>query len=186
MESIKITSIKKITRPKTPVYDITVSDNHNFILENDLVVHNCQPYSVLKNAVYDKRISLLRDKDQFEELISLVQYEGGRVDKNMRGISDDAAQTLAGWVFAASLNKEKYIQSHAVLESTFIGSTTAEKRALEDQTISPKLVTELLQNEFGAPRVPGYTGLREAYEKAFGTGRAVEVIKEERNPFNFF
>ena len=147
-----------------------------------------QPFSVLKNAIYDKRISLLEDKDQFTELISLVQYEGGRVDKNMKGISDDTAQTLAGWVYAASLNKENYIRTNAVLAATFIGSTTAEKRAVEDQIVSPKLISELIQNEFGAYKVTGYTGLRDAYEQAFSLNRNKKdkAVESERNPFYFF
>jgi hypothetical protein len=146
-----------------------------------------QPYSVLKNAIYDKRISLLDDKDQFEELISLVQYENGRVDKNMKGISDDAAQTLAGWVYAASLNKENYIRTHAVLGSTYIGSTYAERRIVEESNVDPALITELVKNEFGAVRVSGSTGLRQAYEESFRTGRTgEEPTTPKRSPFHFF
>lgn len=203
------------TEEETLFYDIeTESDNHNYLTISG-IVHNSvqfgqdltagginyryqsidkvtqgvnQPFSVLKNAIYDKRISLLEDKDQFTELISLVQYEGGRVDKNMKGISDDTAQTLAGWVYAASLNKENYIRTNAVLAATFIGSTTAEKRAVEDQIVSPKLISELIQNEFGAYKVTGYTGLRDAYEQAFSLNRNKKdkAVESERNPFYFF
>jgi very-short-patch-repair endonuclease len=203
------------TEEETLFYDIeTESDNHNYLTISG-IVHNSvqfgqdltagginyryqsidkvtqgvnQPFSVLKNAIYDKRISLLEDEDQFTELISLVQYEGGRVDKNMKGISDDTAQTLAGWVYAASLNKENYIRTNAVLAATFIGSTTAEKRAVEDQIVSPKLISELIQNEFGAYKVTGYTGLRDAYEQAFSLNRNKKdkAVESERNPFYFF
>ena len=202
------------TEEETLFYDIeTESDNHNYLTISG-IVHNSvqfgqdlmaaginyryqsidavtrgvnQPYSVLKNAIYDKRISLLDDKDQFEELISLVQYENGRVDKNMKGISDDAAQTLAGWVYAASLNKENYIRTHAVLGSTYIGSTYAERRIVEESNVDPALITELIKNEFGAVKVPGSTGLRQAYEESFRTGRTgEEPTAPKRSPFHFF
>ena len=49
----KIKCIKHIKCADTPVYDIGVKKNSNFILANGLVVHNCKPYQYLKSTLYD-------------------------------------------------------------------------------------------------------------------------------------
>lgn len=74
----------------------------------------CQPYEILKNAMYEKRVTLLDDEDQTNELVSLEKHESGKVDKPQGG-HDDTSQCLAGAIYLASKAKEEIMASGAVL-----------------------------------------------------------------------
>lgn len=146
-----------------------------------------QPYSVLRNAIYEGRIALLDDDDQTDELIHLIRYPDGRVDKP-RGGQDDAAQTLCGWVYAASLNKEHFIHTHAVLEATMLGSSRAEQLFLETD-IAPGAAINgaAFLTEFGAYRTEAQSGLRDSFDKLFPKKKgASDSSGGTPSPFNFF
>ena len=53
MKKIKIKSVKSVG--VQPVYDLVMPTNHNFILENGLVVHNCSYALVSYNTAYLKK-----------------------------------------------------------------------------------------------------------------------------------
>lgn len=44
-----------------------------------------QPYAVLKDAIYEKRIEMFEDEDLINELVTLEKYENGKVDKPSGG-----------------------------------------------------------------------------------------------------
>lgn len=72
------------------------------------------PYQALYDAIFEKRIDLLDDEDQINELVSLEKYESGKVDKP-RGGNDDTSQCLAGAVYLASKAKPELLYNGAVL-----------------------------------------------------------------------
>jgi hypothetical protein len=74
----------------------------------------CQPFEILKNAMYEKRVTLLDDEDQTNELVSLEKHESGKIDKPQGG-NDDTSQCLAGAVYLASKAKEAIMASGTVL-----------------------------------------------------------------------
>jgi hypothetical protein len=64
--------------------------------------------------MYEKRVTLLDDEDQTNELVSLEKHESGKVDKPQGG-HDDTSQCLAGAIYLASKAKEEIMASGAVL-----------------------------------------------------------------------
>lgn len=155
----------------------------------DAVQHGVnQPYSVLRNTICEHRIKLLDDDDQTEELLNLIKYEDGRVDKPGNGISDDAAQTLCGWVYSASADKDNFVQTNVVLDASMEGSTGYQERQQQQDLLPTELVLshEELVNEFGAYKVSRSSDVREAYDRAFGTTRKKSDPEPNSSPFNFF
>ena len=150
-----------------------------------------QPYSVLRNAIYEKRVELLDDEDQTDELLHLVKYEDGRIDKDGKGHQDDASQCLCGWVYAASQDKERFIQNNVVLSEALLGTTEAEALLAEEAVLPKELVvsSEEFLNEFGAYKLEHKSGLRELYDE---TTRKSKSKKDDDggepqvSPFNFF
>ena len=63
MNTVKVTSVRKKTVPKTKVFDIGVSDNHNYFVENSAgvpaLVHNCHRGNAHE---YSRLLSRLRQK----------------------------------------------------------------------------------------------------------------------------
>lgn len=200
------------TEEEVPFYDIeTTSKNHNYLTSVG-VVHNSaqfgqdlaaasvpyryqsidkvtnginQQYSVLRNVIYENRISLLDDEDQTNELLHLVRYPDGKVDKPSGG-QDDSSQALCGWVYAASLNKENYILTHSVLESTMIGSTAAEQYVVDGGLIpQAEANRDLFLNEFGAYKTETMSGLRPAFDTLL-PNKDKQKESKSSNPFNFF
>ncbi len=148
-------------------------------------------YQVLQNVIVEHRVEILDDEDQTTELLHLVKYEDGRVDKDGKGNDDDASQCLCGWVFAASQDKEKFVLNNVVLGESMIGTTGSENYIAEEESLPKELIftSDMFANEFGAYKTQGLSGYREAYEKVFGKS------KDKRNddkgtppasPFNFF
>lgn len=102
--------------------------------------------------------------------------------------SDDASQALTGWVYAASLNKEYFIQTNAVLEQTMIGSTQREQMA-EEQGVAPDLFIDsaTFLNEFGAYKVERGSGIRGEFDRVVGTKKNKGGgTSGTPSPFNFF
>ena len=162
----------------------------NYIEQSiDRVVNHVNPtYSVLRPAIYEHRVELLDDEDQTTELLHLVRYEDGRVDKGL-GYHDDASQCLCGWVYLASKDKEKFVLNNVVIGETTIGTTGLDTK-LEDESLLPKelVLTEAeLLNEFGAFKTDEFSGLRNQYDRAFGsTRKREEQVVPKSSPFNFF
>lgn len=108
MHTSKILSIKKIQCDKTPVYDIHVPGNNNFIVENGLVVHNCKPYQYFRSCIYEKRIEMYYSARLFDEIISLEKNNNtGKVDHPPNG-HKDVSDAVCGAVYNASKNAEQY------------------------------------------------------------------------------
>lgn len=155
----------------------------------DAVQHGVnQPYSVLRNTICEHRIKLLDDEDQTEELLNLIKYEDGRVDKPGNGISDDAAQVLCGWVYSASADRDNFVQTNVVLDASMEGSTGYQERQQQQDLLPTEIVLphEELVNEFGAYKVSRRSDIREAYDKAFGTTSKKPQTEPNSSPFNFF
>lgn len=127
-------------------------------------------YAVLRDAMYDGRVSLLDDKDQNTELVNLEKYESGKVDKPQGG-TDDAAQCLAGAVYLASQAKEEVLASGSVLlrQLDFTEGTVTKAN-----TSAAEIVEKELQHHFAtyspetAIAVPIESGRRDDWEKFFG------------------
>ena len=155
----------------------------------DAVQHGVnQPYSVLRNTICEHRIKLLDDDDQTEELLNLIKYEDGRVDKPGNGISDDAAQVLCGWVYSASADKDNFVQTNVVLDASMEGSTGYQERQQQQDLLPTELIVphEELVNEFGAYKVSRRSNIREAYDRAFGSTPREPQLQPNSSPFNFF
>ncbi|MCM1322802.1 MAG: hypothetical protein NC218_01315 [Acetobacter sp.] len=151
-----------------------------------------QPYSVLRNSIYEHRIELLDDEDQTTELLHLVKYEDGRVDKPQGG-NDDASQVLCGWVYAASQDKEKFVLNNVVLAETLLGTSGSEEFIAQEAGLPQELIFthEMFENEFGAYKTQGLSGYRSAYDDAFGDSKKKKKSgggnePPPSSPFNFF
>ena len=147
-------------------------------------------YQVLQTAIYEHRVELLDDEDQTEELIHLIKYEDGRVDKPQGG-NDDASQCLCGWVYSARQDKETFVLNNVVLAETLIGTTGSEALLAEESVLPQELVftSEAFENEFGAYKTSGISGYRQAYDNAFKKGKKKSDEGEgspQSSPFNFF
>ena len=113
-----------------PVYDIEVPNYNNFVLANDLVVHNSfdsrqqfevmgfndskivsldktpDGYLVFKSAIYEHRMSLIQLDILEKEIIQLERNNmSGKVDHPVDG-SKDVVDGLAGALYNASLHKD--------------------------------------------------------------------------------
>lgn len=110
MKFSRIKSIKKINLKKPlPVYDISVRDNNNFALSSGLIVHNCQPYQMLKSTIYEERVEMYEAPLLTEELVGLERNNNGKIDHTSNGInSKDQADAFCGALFNASKHAEEY------------------------------------------------------------------------------
>ena len=168
MESIQIRSIVKVKKKKKiPVYDITVPENHNFVLANGLVVHNCQPYEVLRNAMYEGRVTLLDDEDQTNELISLEKHASGKIDKPLGG-QDDTSQCLAGAVYLASKAKEELLSSGAVLLQNISSSGDVTPEIDPSKAVEQVMEKHFSQYSENAIMVNRSSGFKDEWESFFG------------------
>lgn len=105
---VKIKSIKKIKTSSTPVFDIQVKKNNNFILKGGNVVHNCKPYQYFKSTIYEKRVEMFYDKTLIDEIIDLERnINTGKIDHPQNG-KKDSADAFAGSLYSASQHAEEY------------------------------------------------------------------------------
>ena len=108
MNTLKIKSIKKCKCNQVPVYDIHVPEQHNFVLANGAVVHNCKPYQYLRSAIYEKRFSMYRSNRLFDEFIDIERdLNTGKVDHSPNG-HKDVLDAVCGSMFTASKYAEQY------------------------------------------------------------------------------
>lgn len=138
-------------------------------------------YAVLKDTMYEKRISLLNDEDQSTELVTLEKYESGKVDKPQGG-TDDTAQCLAGAVYLASQAKEEMLSSGTVLLKQLSSSDTTNVLA---NTPPAEVVASELQKHFSqySPEVQiasQRSNLRDDWDAFFGK----EKPKKEKSDIN--
>lgn len=72
--------------------------------------HQCEPYLVFKNAMYEERILLFDDCDLLtNELIGLERDSSGKIDHSPNGInSKDSADAVCGAIFNASKHAEEF------------------------------------------------------------------------------
>lgn len=144
-------------------------------------------YQVLRDVIYEHRIELLNDEDQTNELLHLVKYEDGRVDKDGRGSEDDASQCLCGWVYAASLDKDYFVQQNIVLEETVLGNSAVEQFVRGEEGLPEEMIfsSDMFRNEFGAYRTKRASGIRESYDAEFRDSRR-NSGDDDSSPLNFF
>lgn len=126
-------------------------------------------YAVFKDVLYEKRVSLLDDEDQLNELVSLEKYENGKIDKPQGG-SDDVAQCLAGAVYLASLAKEEMLASGVVLLKQLDSSDTPVAGA---QVNPEKLIEDEMAKHFAtyspeAIKTTKQSTVHDDWEKFFG------------------
>ena len=126
-------------------------------------------YAVLKDSMYEKRVTLLNDEDQTTELVTLEKYESGKIDKPQGG-TDDAAQCLAGAVYLASQAKEEVLSSGAVLLKQLASS---EGREIQANTTPAEVVAKELEKHFSqyspeAQKVSQESSLRKQWNSFFG------------------
>ena len=144
-------------------------------------------YQVLRDVIYEHRIQILDDEDQTDELLHLVKYEDGRVDKNGQGSQDDSSQCLCGWVYAASLDKDYFVQQNVVLAETILGNSAVEQFVKGEEGLPEEMIfsSDMFRNEFGAYRTKRDSGVRTAYDREFTSSKA-NNDDDKPSPFNFF
>lgn len=112
MGTSKIINITKVKCEPTKVFDITVSKNHNFILNNGLVVHNCVPYQYLRSCIYEKRFIMYKSERLFDECIDIERnLNTGKVD-HTPNYHKDVLDAVCGAVFNASKHAEEYAKDY--------------------------------------------------------------------------
>lgn len=127
----------------------------------------CQPYEVLRNAMYEGRVTLLDDEDQTNELVSLEKHESGKIDKPQGG-NDDTSQCLAGAVYLASKAKEELLSSGIVLLQN-IGSSGDESPQVDpSKTIEQVMERHFSQYSPEAIMAPGRSSIKNDWESFFG------------------
>ena len=108
MGTSKIINITKIKCEPTKVFDITVSKNHNFILNNGLVVHNCVPYQYLRSCIYETRFEMYRSNRLFDEFVDIERnLDTGKIDHSPN-FHKDALDAVCGATYNASKNAEQF------------------------------------------------------------------------------
>lgn len=134
-------------------------------------------YQNLQTILYEKRIDLLDDDDQTDELVALEQHEDGVVDKPADGGTDDAAQALCGSVLGCGSFKEEFLRSNAILLENLTG-TKDEIGPLGD--LPDDAIAALIANQFGdfiSPNViPANSGLRQEFDQI--TGQKTQTPKK--------
>ena len=133
----------------------------------------CQPYEVLRNAMYEDRVALLDDEDQTNELVSLEKHESGKIDKPAGG-HDDTSQCLAGAVYLASRAKEELLSSGAVLLKQLGSSESLVDKKEAQEIINRELEIHLSKYSPEARIVNSESGLKEDWDKFFGKSNSKE------------
>lgn len=125
--TVKIKSIKKINCAPTPVYDISVKNNENFILEDGSVVHNCKPYQYFKSTIYEKRLEMYNSKTLIDEIIDLERnINTGKVD-HPQGGRKDVCDAVCASIYNASKHAEEFAYDYGeMLDSIMEVSGTDE------------------------------------------------------------
>ena len=95
---------------------------------------------------------------------------------------------MCGWVYSASADKDNFVQTNVVLDASMEGSTGYQERQQQQDLLPTELVIphEELVNEFGAYKVSRRSGIREAYDRAFGSTSKEPQLQPNSSPFNFF
>ena len=124
----------------------------------------CEPYLFLKNAIYNKRLTLYDTELLTEERLGLeLNNTNGKVDHSPNGInSKDSADAITGALYFASQHTEEYAFEYGedLVESI---KTVNHRESKEDYA---KAFEEELKQTFGAPQRPF---------KDFGMGSAQEA-----------
>ena len=109
-------------------------------------------YAVFKDVLYEKRVSLLDDEDQLNELVSLEKYENGKVDKPQGGCF--TGDTKVRLVDGRSLTFLELVDEFNSGKTNFVYSMNLNTRVIEAKPISrawltrrnQKLVKVILDN----------------------------------------
>ena len=112
----------------------------------------CQPYEILRNAMYEKRVTLLNDEDQTNELVSLEKHESGKVDKPQGGCF--TGDTKVRLVDGRSLSMLELVDEFNSGKTNFVYSMNLISGVIEAKPISrawltrrnQKLVKVILDN----------------------------------------
>jgi hypothetical protein len=127
----------------------------------------CQPYEVLRNAMYEGRVTLLDDEDQTNELISLEKHASGKIDKPLGG-QDDTSQCLAGAVYLASKAKEELLSSGAVLLQNISSSEDVTPEIDPSKAVEQVMEKHFSQYSENAIMVNRSSGFKDEWESFFG------------------
>lgn len=69
----------------------------------------CLPYQTFRNAIYEGRLAVYPTKLLTAEVVGLVRDGNGKIDHSPAGInSKDAADSICGALYDASLHSEEY------------------------------------------------------------------------------
>lgn len=149
MHTSKILSIKKVKCDKTPVYDIHVPGNNNFIVENGLVVHNCKPYQYFKNTLYEERMEIYDKCDLLTDEVLGLQRDNnsGKIDHDPSGInSKDQVDAVCGAIYNASQHAEEFAFDYGEdLEITQAISNGSGDPSLERNQITIDFEAEMMK-----------------------------------------
>lgn len=141
-------------------------------------------YQNLQTIIYEKRVDLLDDDDQTDELVALEQHEDGVVDKPEGG-HDDASQALCGSIYGCGSFKEEFLRNNAVLLEATTG-TREDTGVLTD--IPDDAIASLIASQFGdfiSPNVSQInSGLRSDFDKF--VKRPKDRVSKTPGGFNFF
>lgn len=135
MQLVGIKNVSSIRAASVPVFDITTEHNHNFILKNGIVAHNCdtgqilgsegyryevisvdkvdsdhvcKPYQYFRSSIYEKRIEMYENVLLTEELIDLERNNNsGKIDHSQNR-SKDQADAVCGALYNASKHAEEF------------------------------------------------------------------------------
>ena len=131
----KIKSIKKINCDSTPVYDISVRNNSNFILKDGSVVHNCKPYQYLRSTIYEERIEFYQSTLLKEELIGLERdNNSGKIDHSPSSInSKDSADAVCGSLYNASLHADEFSIEYGEDIDTLVSVASSSTNQTQEQ-----------------------------------------------------
>lgn len=145
------------------------------------------PYQTLQTVIYEKRIDLLDDEDQTNELVSLELHEDGRVDKPEGG-NDDASQALCGAVYGCNSFKAEFLRNNAAL----LENTTSDlENPIESKDLPEDLVASLIARQFSdymaptAQRVSNDSGLRQDFDK-YVSNKDNNTSKKKPSGLHFF
>ena len=141
------------------------------------------PYQNLQTILYEKRIDLLDDDDQTNELVALELHEDGTVDKPADGGTDDASQALCGSVLGCGSFKEEFLRSNAVLLENMSG-TKEDLGVLEN--IPEDAVASLLSRQFSDYLSPNRIDLNSGLRQEFDSITNKPQQKTKKSGFNFF
>jgi len=140
-------------------------------------------YQNLQTIIYEKRIDLLDDDDQTNELVALELHEDGRVDKPVDGGTDDASQALCGSVLGCGSFKEEFLRSNAVLLENMSG-TKEDMGVLEN--VPEDAVASLLSRQFSDYLSPNRINQDSGLRQEFNSITNKPQQKTKKSGFNFF